>query len=130
MPMTTVQRAILDVVRESDEHFTADQIYWKVKQLIPSVAVGSVYRNLNRFMAANQIRRVARPGAADRFERNLLPHEHAACVECGKITDVRMPELREYVMAHSSLNVLSVNLVIDHLCPECAQKRTGGSVGK
>lgn len=124
--MTKVQTALLDILHQSPGHLTADQLYWQVKKRIPSVSVGTVYRNLNHFVLSNQVRRVSRPNNPDRFEGNLTPHDHAVCQDCGRMTDITIPELTDFIASHSDLAILSVNLVIDDLCPACAARRKNG----
>lgn len=123
--MTKVQRVLLDILHQSTDHLTADQLYWQAKHFVPSVSVGTVYRNLNQFVLSGQIRRVSRPSAPDRFEANLVPHDHAVCRGCGRIIDVNIPELASFIASHCDLDIRSVNVMIDDLCPACA--REGGS---
>ena len=47
--MTKLQRVILNTVLDSDDHLSAEQVYLKVKKKMPTVALGSIYRNLNTF---------------------------------------------------------------------------------
>lgn len=121
--MTKVQKVLLDILHHSTGHLTADQLYWEAKHSVPTLSVGTVYRNLNQFVLSGQIRRVSRPGVADHFEGNLIPHDHAVCRGCGRILDVTLPDLEALIAAHSGLKVLSVSVTIDDLCPGCAQAR-------
>ncbi|MEA5015212.1 MAG: Fur family transcriptional regulator [Candidatus Limiplasma sp.] len=124
--MTKVQKVLLDLLHQSTGHLTADQLYWQAKHFVPSVSVGTVYRNLNQFVLSGQIRRVSRPNAPDLFETNLTTHDHAVCRSCGRILDVTIPDLESFIAAHSGLNVLSINVTIDDLCPACARKQQDG----
>ena len=40
------------------DHMTADQIYAKAKELMPAIAMGTVYRNLNLMVQDKQIKKV------------------------------------------------------------------------
>lgn len=119
--MTKVQTVLLDILHHSAGHLSADQLYWQAKRFVPSLSVGTVYRNLNQFVLSGLIRRLSRPGSPDHFEANLVPHDHAVCRSCGRIQDVTLPDLEALIAAHSGLNVLSVSVTIDDLCPDCAQ---------
>ncbi len=45
--MTKQRKAILKVLKHTDSHPTADWIYEKVREEIPNISLGTVYRNLN-----------------------------------------------------------------------------------
>jgi Fur family peroxide stress response transcriptional regulator len=120
--MTKAQKAILNAVIQSGRHLSADEIYWIVKQQFPSIALGTIYRNLNQFADASLIRRVARAGAPDYFEGNLEPHDHALCVRCGNMTDLEILNFREYLKSQMDCEIVSFDLIVNCICALCAQK--------
>ncbi len=71
--MTKHRQLIHRIIQEADDHLTADQIYFLAKQEMPSIAIGTVYRNLNLMVKDEEIRRVQLAGEPDRFDRALLP---------------------------------------------------------
>lgn len=120
--MTKVQKAILDAVIQSGRHLSADEVYWIVKRQFPSIALGTIYRNLNRFADSKRIRRVARADAADCFEGNMSPHDHALCVRCGRMTDIVIPSLKDFLKGQMNGDIVSFDLTIHYICPECMKK--------
>ena len=56
-----------------------DRIYFLAKQEMPSIAIGTVYRNLNLMVKDEEIRRVQLAGEPDRFDRCLLYTSVAEC---------------------------------------------------
>ena len=44
--MTTQRRVILDELRSTGSHPTADQLYERVRRRLPRISLGTVYRNL------------------------------------------------------------------------------------
>jgi len=116
--MTKAQDAILRIVCEK-KHSTADNIYEEVRKEIPSVALGTVYRNLSQFAERNVIRRIQRSSAPDFFDGNTIPHDHIICAKCGKISDISLPGLSEVVSAHTGTEVISVELSVNHICLDC-----------
>ncbi len=120
--MTKVQKAILDIVMNSGQHLSAEQVYWSVKQQIPTVALGTVYRNLNQFADSRLIRRVGRAGAADFFEGNTLPHDHAICIRCGQMTDIVIPKLKDFLTEQINGHIISFDLTLNYICPRCTDK--------
>ena len=63
--MTKQKLIISQIVENSCGHPTAEEIYLEAKKFLPSIAVGTVYRNLNRMVADGEIRRISIPGKAD-----------------------------------------------------------------
>lgn len=91
MKYSRQRELILDVVRHSDDHPTADTIYARVRAQDPKVSLGTVYRNLNLLCENGRLLKVPIPGASDRFDHTLVDHAHAYCTQCGSVTDV-LPE--------------------------------------
>lgn len=44
--MTQQRQVIYQIIKESKEHLTAEEIFLLAKQQIPKLALGTVYRNL------------------------------------------------------------------------------------
>ena len=120
--MTRLQRAILKIVEESKGHLSAKDVYMIVQKLYPSVAMGTVYRNLNQFAEDKLIRRVSGVGASDYYEANTSPHSHAVCISCGKIEDVNILGIEDYVRSHIDGNTVSLDLLVNIICSECSEK--------
>jgi Fe2+ or Zn2+ uptake regulation protein len=119
--VTNAQKAILYAVTGTEGHRTAEQIFLAVKSLLPGIALGTVYRNLNQFAENKLIRRVSRANAPDYFERNLIPHDHMICVRCGRMSDFKISELKDYIEAHIGCPVISFDISVNCLCRQCTQ---------
>lgn len=117
------QRVLIKkVIYTSCSHMTADQIYQTAKKEMPSLALGTVYRNLNLMTQDGEIRKVAIPGGPDRYDKNISPHEHMQCVRCGELEDIMLPELMHLLNQKTEGKILSYDLQINYLCPACAQQ--------
>ena len=128
--MTRVQKAILDVVVQSGRHLSADEVYWIVKRQFPSIALGTIYRNLNQFADSKLIRRVARADAADYFEGNTSSHDHALCIRCGQVTDITIPNLKDFLKGQMNGEIVSFDLTVNYICPGCSKKDIGKPNGE
>ena len=42
--LTKQNRAILDIIECADDHMTAEEIYRRVRKVMPHISVGTVYR--------------------------------------------------------------------------------------
>ena len=84
------RETILYVLRSTDTHPTANWIYNEVKQLIPNISLGTVYRNLSALAAAGEILSLNVGDGFEHFDGDISPHVHLHCKTCGKIHDIRL----------------------------------------
>ena len=89
--MTKQRTVILEVLRSVHSHPTADEIYGMVREKLPRISLGTVYRNLELLTNAGEILRLDRAGIQKHFDGNLMPHQHVRCKQCGRIGDVIPP---------------------------------------
>ncbi|MDR1541430.1 MAG: transcriptional repressor [Clostridiales bacterium] len=89
---------------------------------MPSVTLGTIHRNLSWFADSWLIRRVKRVEGASFFEGNTKPHNHAICERCEKVEDLVFSNLKDLVSSPISGSVVSVDLTVNCICPECAGK--------
>jgi len=88
MRMTPQREVLLQVLRESMSHPTADELYEKVRRRLPRVSLGTVYRNLEILSERGMIRKIEHAGAQMRFDGDLSDHGHVRCVRCGRLDDL------------------------------------------
>jgi Fe2+ or Zn2+ uptake regulation protein len=104
------------------EHMTAEEIYMKAKKMHPSIAVGTVYRNLGLMTQSGEIRRIVMSNGPDRYDRSLLPHEHITCQNCGRVSDIAVCDLRNYLEKQTGIKILGYDLNLKYMCDECKNK--------
>jgi len=124
MGITKQRRAILAILSASDGHMTVEQVFEKTRQLFPTIGKGTVYRNLNLMADAGEIRRLHIADHPIRFDRNILPHQHRICVECGSIVDIidiNVEKIRDLV--DHNAQIVECALTIYAVCEFCADKR-------
>ena len=71
--------AIISNLCSRYDHPTAMELYLSVREIIPNLSLGTLYRNLSQLEES---------GATDRFDGNVNPHAHFKCVTCGKVYDL------------------------------------------
>ena len=119
--MTRQRQLIFDIIQRSDRHLTAEQIYLEAKRQLPSIAMGTVYRNLGLMAEAGEIRRVVIANEPDRFDRTLTPHHHMICLRCGHVADVELAGIRQQIEMRAGVPVESYDLSIRYICPQCRE---------
>lgn len=86
--MTRQRAIILETLRDVTTHPTADEIYGMVREKMPRISLGTVYRNLDLLAGSGAIRRLDKAGVQKHFDGNTMPHHHVRCRSCGRIGDV------------------------------------------
>jgi Fur family ferric uptake transcriptional regulator len=126
--MTVQRRIILEELKAMHNHPTADEIYHRVRERLPRISLGTVYRNLDRLAASGMIRRLDNAGPPMRFDADLDGHTHIRCVKCGRITDlVGSSGASEYecdreVLAGTGYTMIERRIEYTGICPACAGK--------
>ena len=111
--------AIFDYVKLSVEHPTADMVYEAVKQSIPNISLGTVYRNLNQLVDEGFITIVETSDKKVHYEGNLNDHIHLLCKSCCNITDVFMKNEAPDVFRETGFLIESQKTVYYGICKEC-----------
>ena len=127
---TRQRDAILEVLRGTKSHPTADWVYQEVRKEMPHVSLGTIYRNLRTLSEHGDIQELAFGSAHSRFDANPHSHYHFVCEQCGTIQDLEMPSLPELDRRAEELlgcQVRSHRLEFYGLCPDCGQGRPEGN---
>lgn len=88
---------ILKIVRESDDHPTADMVYSRARISISNISLGTVYRNLNLLSEQGLIKKFKIVGDNERFDKTIVMHSHFVCSHCGKVIDIMDENIREFI---------------------------------
>lgn len=117
---TKQRKLVLDAVRQSYNHPTADEIYNVVRAQDDKISRGTVYRNLNLLADAGEILSIKTPGGS-RFDRTIEPHAHIICTSCSRVIDVPLPfdaQLDAKASEQIGWHVTSHYTIFEGLCPD------------
>ena len=124
--MTTQRKIILEELIFLRSHPTAQEIHSVVRQRLPRISLGTVYRNLDLLCNQGLALKIATEGGTqNRFDGNVAPHAHVHCRDCGKLADLPdMPqdELEEHAALESGFQILGHRLEFVGICPLCQAK--------
>ena len=121
--MTKQRELIYSIIQDSCQHMTAYEIYTKAKETMPNIACGTVYRNLDLMVKANEIKLIEIGNDSNRYDKTLMPHDHYICTECGSVSDVFIGDLKKTIEKKHSIKVQSYNLIVHCVCNECLNKK-------
>ena len=111
--------AVLEVLRSSCDHPTADIIFERVREEIPNISLGTVYRNLGQLKDEGFITVVESSDTKVHYEGNLTDHIHFLCKKCHNITDVWCKSPVPSQLAKMGLQVESQKTVYYGVCKNC-----------
>ena len=115
--------AVLEVLRGTKSHPTADWVYDKVREELPNISLGTVYRNLSRLTEAGLIQRLDVGDGVDHFDAAVEPHYHLYCESCRRLLDLDLPydtALNDRAEALHPVQVSRHSLVFHGLCGTCS----------
>lgn len=123
--MTKQRQEILNVLRNTDTHPTADWIYEQVRKKISNISLGTVYRNLNLLAEMGEIMVLDYGSSFSRYDGNPVNHYHFACTECGRVFDIDVPvneELNKKITEKTPFKVTYHRTEFYGLCPDCQSR--------
>ena len=82
------REAILEAIRSTKTHPSADWVYQTLKPTHPDLSLGTVYRNLEFFQQHGYIISVGVVKGQERFDATTSPHTHFICNCCGSVLDL------------------------------------------
>ena len=114
MKNTKQREAMLCVLRQSTDPLSAEDIFAQMKAAFPSLALSTIYRNLERYSLARE------------------QHGHyLVCTGCHakiKLCDCPLSGMERTIAEETGFTVESHTLTIYGKCPKCAKKpETGGT---
>lgn len=82
---------IFQVLRRTTSHPTAEWVHEQVREQIPRVSLGTVYRNLHILTAQGKIRELDFGEGLHRYDATMEQHYHFVCNQCGVVRDLAVP---------------------------------------
>ena len=86
--LNTNARAVLEVLRASQRHPTASEVYESVRLTRPRIGLATVYRILHQLTERGLIKELAYGSGCSRYDACTRRHDHAFCTECGALLDI------------------------------------------
>ena len=123
--LTRQREAILQVIRERDDHPTANEIFQAALVRLPTISYATVYNSLRFLKEAGLVSEIKFGDSASRYDRETCRHDHAICNDCGKLVDFDLPEAAELLKAAARkcrFKPESVHLTLRGQCPECRKE--------
>jgi Fe2+ or Zn2+ uptake regulation protein len=115
-------RITWEAVKDDKSHPTADQVYDRVRKKMPTISLGTVYRNLQKLVADKKLQVFMR-GRSQHFDPLVALHEHFICESCDRVYDVLIDSQREIkpaMLPDEGFRVTSHQLAFYGTCKHCS----------
>ena len=123
--MTNQREIILRELKKSRQHLSADELYDRVKRIMPRISLATVYRNLEILSEAGLIGKLEISGRQRRFDYDVSDHDHIYCVVCHKVDNLSIERNNidaERLGAAVGYSITGCRVEIIGICPECRKK--------
>lgn len=125
MKYSRQRELILETLRALENHPTAEELHEAVRRHMPSISLGTVYRNLNLLVDAGIIRKLESSGSASiRYDGRMDEHCHLICTSCGSIMDIDLgisARIDTAVREQAGFIVTEHGIVLKGICAECVR---------
>lgn len=90
--LTNPRELVIGIIRETDKHLSAEDVYVKALQINPSIGLTTVYRTLDLFTQIGVVQKFDFGDGKARYELTNNPlkkshHHHMVCLKCKSIID-------------------------------------------
>ena len=115
------REAIYKVIADTKCHPSAMWVYEQLKDEIPNISLGTVYRNIALFKEQGRIITVANVNGEERIDADTSDHAHFVCECCNKVYDLFSGELSplEVDLNNKGFEIKRKNIVFHGICHEC-----------
>ena len=121
---TKQREAILNLLKNTRSHPTADQLYSEVRKEIPNISMGTVYRNLQVLQESGLISALNINVAQSRYEIKQENHYHFRCEHCERVFDLDEPinkEINDRIARKTGFTISNHQTEFRGLCNNCKQ---------
>ncbi len=119
--MTKQKKIIFEILKTTDKHPTAEQIYEQAKKELPDISLATVYRNLKLLKDMGEVVELRCGNTHHRYDGNVDGHYHFICQSCSEILDldIETVDLNKKVERLLDAKVNSHRMEFYGLCAKC-----------
>lgn len=126
----TNQRAIiLDIIKRSEPHLDADEIYRRARKKEPRISLSTVYRCLLRFKEMGLVEEYHFDESHHHYEvKPTSTHHHLVCLGCGRVIEFEydlVRQIEENVPETRGFEITETEFRINGYCSRCHKERAG-----
>ena len=124
--LTAQRRLLLELIRDSEEHLDAKELYQRALARDDSIGPATVYRNLNLFKQLGLVdeRRLGKVRCCYEIKQSMQ-HQHLVCQRCGKVIEFQNPYFQKLIKAvqqEHGFKITKAELYLEGYCPDCEEQ--------
>jgi Fe2+ or Zn2+ uptake regulation protein len=116
------RKVVHQIVESAHDHPTAQVVFERARQRIPSISLGTVYRNLQLLVEEGLLLERKVDDRPARYEANRYRHYHICCLQCGALEDLSVPYqtvLDRRVQKMVRYKLQEHRMEFYGICPQC-----------
>ncbi len=122
LKVTPQRQGVFQALWGDDSHPTAEAIWGRVRETMPTVSLRTVYQVLNDLTDLGEINTVRLGSSPVRFDPNIDGHDHFVCEQCSRVFDVHAHAVVDLPEKHyPGFEVAATQIVFRGFCPDCAR---------
>lgn len=125
LSMTPQRLAIYKILKNADNHPSAEEVFNQVKADFPDMSIDTVYRTLTTFSEIGVIRVVEGYSQARRYDPDMESHHHFRCMRCDRIIDFHeksFDKLKIPSIIKDRYMVCGIKVILEGVCDQCSKK--------
>lgn len=120
----TCQRVIiLNYLRSVTTHPSVEEIYLNVREKLPTMSLGTVYKNLKKLKEKGEVQEIS--CEVSHYDGDIFSHSHFICQKCNKISDIFDVCRRCSILKRKKIKVGEIKSYQIHfygICKNCKKK--------
>jgi len=125
--VTHQRRLLLDLLRHSEGHLDADELYRLAKEREPRLSLSTVYRSLRLFKELGLVEERHFIEEHHHYEaKGETEHHHLVCLGCGAVIEFDHPltdMMKEKVSKQSGFEIVGAQVYMEGYCQRCQRRR-------
>lgn len=125
MRFSRQRESIYEYLCGTKSHPSAEMIYEELRDELPNLSLGTVYRNLRQLEELGMVMRVTTVDNRERYDACCEDHVHFVCGTCGQVvdmTDIQMEHIRSVCGMPDGATLGHISVVLGGTCAGCAGK--------
>jgi Fe2+ or Zn2+ uptake regulation protein len=122
--VTPQRRAIIQALLDDRPHPTAEQIYTRVRGMMPDISPATVYNTLHELAEIGLLLELDVGLGERRYDVTTTGHAHLVCMRCGRVEDV-LYDCETLVLSSREsrgFQVVSCDVIFRGYCPDCVPR--------
>ena len=125
--VTSQRKLLLDLLRQSEGHLDAEELYKLAKEHESRISLSTVYRNLSLFKELGLIEEHHFVDEHHYYEvKGRKEHHHLICLKCGKVIEFESKltdEMQVQVSGETGFEVINTEVNFEGYCEQCRSGR-------